>query len=214
MAEQAEQRFFRSTRGQVILLLRRGGRTVNDLAAALSLTDNAIRAHLAALEKEGLVVETGTTPGVRRPHVVYALTPKAEALFPKAYETLLRELLTVMAGQLARDQMEDLLRSVGRRVASAFEAPSTDVPLRQRVEAAALVLGEIGGLADVEEGEGTLTIRGCNCPLQSAVTAYPDACQVAETLLSELIGAPVRECCQKGDNPRCCFEVGPEEEPR
>jgi hypothetical protein len=27
-------------------------------------------------------------------------------------------------------------------------------------------------------------------------------------MLSDVIGAPVRECCERGDRPRCCFEVG------
>ena len=43
------RRFLESTRGQVVLLLRRGARTVEELAQALGLTDNAVRSHLAAL---------------------------------------------------------------------------------------------------------------------------------------------------------------------
>jgi hypothetical protein len=29
-----------------------------------------------------------------------------------------------------------------------------------------------------------------------------------ETLLSDVIGAPVREHCERGERPRCCFEIG------
>jgi predicted ArsR family transcriptional regulator len=46
-----DKRFFESTRGQIVLLLRNSNKTVNDLAAALNLTDNAVRAHLLTLEQ-------------------------------------------------------------------------------------------------------------------------------------------------------------------
>ena len=46
------QRFFSSTRGRILTLLRREKRTVEDLAGELTLTDNAVRAHLATLERD------------------------------------------------------------------------------------------------------------------------------------------------------------------
>ena len=47
-----DQRFFESTRGRVVARLRRRRHTVEELAQELELTDNAIRAHLATLERE------------------------------------------------------------------------------------------------------------------------------------------------------------------
>ena len=46
--------FFASRRGQIITLLRRSSRTVDELAQVLGLTHTAVRAHLAALERDGL----------------------------------------------------------------------------------------------------------------------------------------------------------------
>ena len=40
------KRLLASTRGRILALLRSENRTVNELAAALRLTDNAVRAHL------------------------------------------------------------------------------------------------------------------------------------------------------------------------
>jgi len=45
----------RGTRGRVLSLLREGKWTVDDLAARLGLTDNAVRFHLDALERAGTV---------------------------------------------------------------------------------------------------------------------------------------------------------------
>jgi len=52
-------RILETTRGRVVTLLRRGGMTTDELAGALGLTDNAIRAHLATLERDGFVQAQG-----------------------------------------------------------------------------------------------------------------------------------------------------------
>ncbi len=93
-------------------LLRRSGNTVEDLAQAVGLTDNGVRAHLAALERDGIVRQRGSVPrgsGGRKPAYIYELTPEAEDLFPKAYEPVLRQRLDVLAGQLGPEE-EQFLR--------------------------------------------------------------------------------------------------------
>src|SRR5438045_8727510 len=92
-----DRRFWASTRGRIILLLRRGSRTVNELAEALGLTDNAVRTHLTNLERDGLVQASGSRPGTRKPNVVYDLAPEADQLFPKMYGLILRSLLDILA---------------------------------------------------------------------------------------------------------------------
>ena len=101
-----DERFFASTRGHIVALLRRAGRTVEELAQALGLSGNAVRAHLATLERDGLVQQGGMRRGSRRPAYAYRLTPRAERLFPRAYEPVLRHLLAVLAARLAPAALE------------------------------------------------------------------------------------------------------------
>lgn len=200
------ERLLASTRGQIIALLRRASRTVNELAEALDLTDNAVRSHLAALERDGLVQQEGSVRrGVGKPAFVYSLTPEADVLLPKAYAPVLQLLLGVLAERLGSDGLDDVLREVGRRAAAGRTDPALD--LRMRIDAAYGVLGELGGVADLEQTDGTVVIRGYSCPLAEIVPGHPQVCHLAETLLSEIIGVPVREHCQKGERPRCCFEI-------
>ncbi len=77
-----DQRFLESTRGRIVRLLRGSSRTVEELATQLELTDNAVRAHLTTLERDGLVRQSGVRRGARKPHFTYSLTPEAEKLFP------------------------------------------------------------------------------------------------------------------------------------
>ena len=73
------ERLFKSTRGKILDLLRTRDRTVNELAGELRLTDNAVRAHLASLERDRLVIQSGMKRGIRKPHTTYGLGPDAEA---------------------------------------------------------------------------------------------------------------------------------------
>ena len=67
-----------SARGRIIALLRRGASTVEELAAELGVTDNAVRAHLQLLEREGLVRATGSRqgPGAGKPATTYELADR------------------------------------------------------------------------------------------------------------------------------------------
>lgn len=198
------QRFLTTTRGQVVVLLRRGLSTVEELASALQLTDNAVRAHLAALERDGLVAQNGLRRGTGKPSYTYVLTPDAESLFPKAYGALLNLLLDVLAERMTPEEMAGLMRDVGHRLAESIPPPAGD--LRQRVAAATELLGDIGGMARVEDSADGLAIVGRGCPLARAVEGHPNACYLAETMLTDLIGAPVRQVCDTAAL-HCRFEI-------
>jgi predicted ArsR family transcriptional regulator len=203
-----DQRFFRSTRGRIVTLLRRSGRTVEGLAGELGLTDNGVRAHLATLERDGVVRQRGSVrrgSGGGKPAYLYELTPEAEELFPKAYEPVLRQLLDVLSGRLGPEESDAVLRIVGRRLA---EEPGVPVDgERSRLEAAVAVLNELGGLAQLQERDGAYLIQGYSCPLAALTPEHPEVCRMAETLLTEVAGVPVRERCERGERPRCCFEI-------
>jgi predicted ArsR family transcriptional regulator len=205
------KRFFESTRGQVVALLRRSDRTVEELARALALTDNGVRAHLAVLERDGIVRQRGSvrrSSGGGKPAYVYELTQEAEDLFPKAYEPALRRLLDVLSERLESEESEALLRSVGRRLAEEHSVRTDGADGgRARLESAVEVLNELGGLAELEEHDGALVIRGYSCPLAGVTSDHPEMCRMAETLITEVAGVPVYERCDRGDRPRCCFEV-------
>ena len=54
-----------------------------------------------------------------------------------------------------------------------------------------------------------MIIRSGGCPLAAAVAEHPEVCQLAEALVAEVVGLPVRESCYRGDeSPKCRFEIG------
>ncbi|HJT80912.1 MAG TPA: ArsR family transcriptional regulator [Chthoniobacterales bacterium] len=200
-------RLMESTRGKILDLLRAKEQTVNDLAAALDLTDNAVRAHLLSLERDGLVHQTGVRPGFRKPHATYALTAEAEEIFPKAYGVLLDLILIVISRQLSPKELRAAMREVGKRVAASHLSEVKGKSRNQRIEAALRILKDLGGSATFEKSEGKHFIRGNGCPLAAATSRHPEACLIAETLLAEIIGAQVKECCIHGSVPSCRFQI-------
>jgi predicted ArsR family transcriptional regulator len=205
-----DKRFFESTRGQIVTMLRASPCTVEELAGKLDLTDNAIRAHLLTLERDGLVRQTGLRRGPRKPHFTYALTPEADSLFPKAYDALLNQLIAVLKTRLNPEELEEVLREVGRAVASgAPEGEEAD--LEKRVHTAVRVLETIGGATEIEHHDDKIVIRGHGCPLAAAVSVHPEVCRLAETLVAEIVKVPVKEHCDRSGTPKCRFEIGHEE---
>lgn len=201
-----DRHFLQSTRGRIVSLLRRANRTVNELASTLSLTDNAIRAHLTALERDGLVHRSGTRHQGHKPHHTFSLTPEAEDLFPKVYGPLLHQLLDVLAEQLAPEVIEEIVRATGHRMAGKYRHRGGG-QLRDRIQRALAMLGELGGLAELEEKDGQLFIRCFGCPLSLAVAGHPEVCRLVETMLTDAAGVPFQERCQREEAPQCYFEI-------
>lgn len=201
-------RFLETTRGRIVSLLRRGTRTVEEIARALGLTDNAVRAHLSTLERDGLVRAEGVRrgPGAGKPATLYEVPRNAEPLFSRAYAPVLGALLDELAEQLPPERRGDLMQAVGRRLAAGIGRPSGE-PLEARVQAGVALLNSLGGDAQAERRDGKLVITGCGCPLSAATSRRPEVCRAVEALLTEVVGAPVRQCCAHGDRPRCCFDV-------
>jgi predicted ArsR family transcriptional regulator len=200
-------RLLESTRGKILELLRPKDQTVNELAAALGLTDNAVRAHLLSLERDGLIRQSGTQPGFRKPHVTYGLTPDAEQIFPKAYGVLLDLILIVISRQLSPREFSAAMRDVGKRVADRHLLEVQGKSRNQRIEMALQILKDLGGAATFEKSDGKHFICGNGCPLAAATSRHPEACLIAESLLSQVIGVPVKEHCLHGNTPSCRFEV-------
>jgi predicted ArsR family transcriptional regulator len=199
-----------STKGRVLDRLRRAPQTVEQLASSLGVTGNAVRLHLTALEREGLIQRGGLRrTGARRPSHTYRLAPGTETLFCQAYIPFLDQLLHVLAGAISARDLDRVIRTMGRRLA----VPRGSGPLAARVAAAAAFLDELGGITEVKtrsNGGVTYLIHGLSCPIDAVVRSHPDMCAAVESLVAEMTRARAREHCHRAaDQLHCLIEVTP-----
>jgi predicted ArsR family transcriptional regulator len=203
------ERLLGETRAKLLYLLRRPPGTITRLSSALGLTDNAVRTHIAALGRDGIVEQVGSqrdTGG--KPARVYALTQAGEELFPKAYAVILGGLVEQLARTDGWEHAAELLRAVGEQAGSGLAVPAD---LQGRVGVAAGALRSLGGDIEVQRTPQGWRLQGFACPLSAVTARHPQVCALAQALVEEITGQPVTECCDRTGRPRCAFHV--DEEP-
>jgi predicted ArsR family transcriptional regulator len=192
------------SRREILALLCAAHRRVGELAQELGISESAVRIHLGALEREGLVRHGIVRRGVGKPAHEYRLTPAGEAMLSRAYLPFLLQVLHALRARLGAEEARQLFRAAGEGLAPAARPGGSP---RDRADEAVRMLGELGGAAYVEEGEGELTIRSRCCPLAAVAPEHPLACAALEATLTEFMGLPVRAECDVSGRPNCRFAV-------
>jgi DNA-binding transcriptional ArsR family regulator len=75
LGEMLRKQLLDTTRGRIVTLLQAEALTADDIASKLGLTRSAVRVHLTAMERDGVVARAGKRAGTTRPSNVYELTP-------------------------------------------------------------------------------------------------------------------------------------------
>jgi len=198
-----------STRGRIVTLLQHGGLTVDEIASKLELTANGVRAHLTGMERDGVVERAGRRRGTTRPSSVFVLTPKVERSLSGAYVPLLIQLVRLLTSRQPAAQVDRFMRQAGKGLAAALtDGRRESDSLGSRVRAASDLMNQkLGAVTHVEEN-GHIVMRGASCPLAALMGTHAAVCVAMESFVAELVGnATVRERCERGDRPRCRFEV-------
>jgi predicted ArsR family transcriptional regulator len=193
------------------LLHNKPGLTVDELTGALSVSRNAVRQHLTALERDGVVGRGRTQPTGGRPEQVYVITEKGQELFPRQYSWFSEMLIDALRATLGEEgsgtRMAEMGRSVGAGIAQRLPESARR---EERVAAAADAMGTLGYEAKVVGTADTLDIEAQNCVFHQLAMKYPEICRFDLALLSNATGQDVehRTCMARGDS-NCCFRFTP-----
>jgi predicted ArsR family transcriptional regulator len=185
------------------LLYQRGGMSIDDLASHLAVTRTAIRQHLAALERDGLILRGETRPTGRRPEQLYQLSPRGRELFPRQYQLLADLLIGEVASLIGHDALVGLMRGLGRRLAAELE--------RERVDETRIAehMNQAGYEAEVFfRSAGEPEIVAHNCVFHHLAAAHPEVCELDLALLGALGGGEVEHLeCMVREGQVCRFRV-------
>ncbi len=188
------------TQDRLLLCLRGapGGLGVEALAQALGITLTAVRQHLVALERDGLVAKTSSPPTRGRPAHLYTLTAKMRESYPRQYPWFSELLLDSLRETLGEAGLKKKLRGLGRDAAGAKPSPS--LPLAQRVEALAAKMTELGYEAAAAEGAAGPAVTAHNCVFHRLAERNPEVCSFDVGLIEQATGAAVthEECMVRG----------------
>jgi predicted ArsR family transcriptional regulator len=176
------------TRRQLLLLLRkRPGITVSELASELRLSGMGVRRHLEALTADGLVeAATCAKKGVGRPPAGWRLSSTGMELFPRRYDALALDILE----DLEPDEVGAVFRRRTDKQVAEYEAElaaSTDPA--DRVAGLSRLREQAGYLAEwSDDGEGTFVLTENNCAVHRVAERHPVVCAVELSLLKRVMG--------------------------
>ncbi|HEX5438264.1 MAG TPA: helix-turn-helix domain-containing protein [Gemmatimonadaceae bacterium] len=184
---------FRGLRAEILLALKTAQPlTAKELARRFAVTPNALRRHLKELEALGLVRHDREVRGVGGPTYAFTLSDAGEALFPRAYESVLLDAIEAVREMSGSD---GVVRILERRWAAAVRDAVPELnglPLRERAERLAELLTADGYMAEAEAHSPTeITIRQHNCAIHAVAQRVPEVCEAEARFLSGALGASV-----------------------
>jgi len=189
------------------LLHNKPGLTVDELTGALKVSRNAVRQHLTALERDGVVARGRTQPSGGRPEQVYVITEKGQESFPRQYSWFSEMLIGALRAGLGEDGAAARLAEMGKSVGAGIAQRMPQATGRkERVASTAAAMSELGYETNVADTEGGLDIEAQNCVFHQLAVKYPEICKFDLALLSSATGQKVehRTCMARGD-AKCCF---------
>ena len=184
----------RSTRMEVLELLRRKGRSsAETIANDLGLTTNAVRQHLTNLERDGFVVSQPERSGRGRPSLQFALTERADSVFPKRYGQLATMVLQEVQEMGGPEALDELFARVAARHADAIEKDMVGLDFDEKLRRVVAWIGRAGTLAEQTETPEGVKVTIHNCPFRNTALKFPQVCTITPQLISRLIGTNVSQ---------------------
>jgi predicted ArsR family transcriptional regulator len=215
MSQETQPQGERKTRRAIVKLLKTEGPLDSaQLAERLRLTAMAVRQHLYALQKEGLVTAEERPVPVGRPAKFWGLTREADRLFPEAYAELSVALIDALQDTFGSEGLNRVLVSRCARQRSDYAKRISEAdPLQKKLVELARMRTEEGYMAEVKsEGGGSYLLVENHCPICAAATACQGFCTTELDLFRSVLGPGVEvereEHIVSGDR-RCAYRVTP-----
>ena len=197
---------YRGTRGEILTALKMSQPlTAKELADRFGVTPNALRRHLKELELEGIVRYQRDIRGVGGPVFAFSLTDAGEALFPRAYERALTEILDLVREQQGDEGLVQLFQRRWDEIARVARPELERLPVEQRATRLAELLTSLGYMAEARSVAGALPVlTEHNCAIRLIAERFPEVCAAEERFIADLLGAPVTRQAHIAKGANCC----------
>jgi predicted ArsR family transcriptional regulator len=203
----------RKTRRAIAKLLKTEGPIDSaQLAKRLGLTAMAVRQHLYALQREGLVTAEERPVPIGRPAKFWHLTREADQFFPEAYAELSVALIDSVKDAFGDEGLERVLTSrCARQKTDYGKRIRPGDSIAKKLQELAKVRTEEGYMAQVrKDADGSYLLVENHCPICAAANACQGFCSTELELFRSVLGPGVTveraEHILSGDH-RCVYRV-------
>lgn len=201
-----------TTKEKILHLLKvENEMTVSQMAAALEITEMAVRKHLNVLERDAFIRITEMKQPVGRPVQVFSLTSQAEVHFPKSYNHLtvdfLSDLQEIQGDEIIDRLFEKRKKRLTEQYSSSMKANLTN---EEMVETLKDIQIEKGYMADVVKiDEHRFELIEHNCPIFEVARNFKQACHCETKMFKEVLGTDQieRTSCQADGDHHCHFLI-------
>ncbi len=188
-------------------LRRKQAASAEAISAELGITPNAVRQHLTNLERDGFVKSEPVRHKRGRPSLLFSLTERADAVFPKRYGQLATMVLQEVQEMGGPEALDEVFRRVALRHAESVRQDMEGLSFDEKLKRVVAWIGRAGTLAETETPEGVkVTIH--NCPFRNTALKFPQVCTITPHLISQLLGTAVSQADSiHRHDPYCSFLV-------
>ncbi len=186
-------------------LKRKGTATLDQLAQEVGVVPMTVRAHLAVLERDGLVTYEEERGKIGRPRFVYFLTQRAQDEFPKSYDTLCNRILDALTEPPAVLSAPQIAEKVAETWAGERTELMKGKSLEERVRIMASIRTDEGAMASYAKTPDGFILDQCHCPASCVAQRHPDiVCAAEMSYIQRLLGVPVERVSWRLEGGKTC----------
>jgi len=191
-----------------LLLENKTGLSIDEIAAALDISRNAVQQHFTALERDGYIKAGGLNKTAGRPVRAYILTEAGINRFPKQYawfsELILSNLKEEMGSEAFQRYLHKLGKSLSQNLLPQFEGKTSD----ERIDELLKIMAQLGFQAKAVADNQQRGIEACNCIYHDLAQKHEEICEFDRALISSLLDKTIDhvECMATG-GALCRFNI-------
>ncbi len=193
-----------------LLLKNKSGLCIDEIAAVLGISRNAVQQHLSKLERDGYVEMGSLNKTAGRPVRAFVLTEAGFNSFPKQYAWFSELILANLKEEMGAESFQRYLHQLGVSLSQSLLPGFEGMPIDKRIEALLKVMNDLGFQTKASETAASHaeSIDAYNCIYHDLAQKHEEICEFDRTLISTLLGKEIDhvECMATG-GAKCCFRI-------
>lgn len=192
-----------------LLLNVKTGLSIDDMAARLAISRNAVQQHIDKLERDGYVKAGMLHKTGGRPVRLFVLTAAGINSFPKQYAWFSELLLSRLHQELGSEGLQRYLQTLADALADTLAPQFAGKQQEESLAETLRVMNELGFHARLGGGEPA-AIEAANCIYHDLAQKFHEVCAFDRALMARLLQRDVEhvECMAKGGCV-CKFNIKP-----